>query len=102
MTVIQGRSYDPLLSDTTERLIWELHRDLTAREIIGAVVRARIVVREGYADTLLDPPPPDKYVALVIGLAKKELAMKVPALDDTAIAAVRRPASAPMQPFQSV
>lgn len=84
MTTIQGREYDELLLETTERLIQESASEVAAGQIIAAMARAKLHVRHGYAACNFDPPPADEYVALVAGLAKQELLSRAQPVATTA------------------
>lgn len=64
---------DGILSAETDKLIWEFRRTLTYREIVQAVARARVDVRDGYRNLKRELPEADEYVALVIGLARQRI-----------------------------
>lgn len=64
---------DTLLSARTDDLLWEYRRTLTHREVIHAVARARMEVRDGYRSMALELPAADEYVSLVIGMARRHL-----------------------------
>lgn len=63
---------DELLLQATENFV-RARDTLTAREVIEAVTRARVFVRDGFAVSALELPPSDEYVMLVIGMAGRDL-----------------------------
>jgi len=68
---------DVLLSAEADKLIWEFRRTLTYREVVQAVARARVEVRDAYRELEIDLPPVDEYVALVIGMARQRITARL-------------------------
>jgi hypothetical protein len=77
MATLSRSTVESLLRTATEDLIRAHRADLTAGAVIAAVARAKLHVDSGFAVIHLEPPPPDEYVVLVIGLARQELAKRL-------------------------
>jgi hypothetical protein len=75
MTILAPSVYAEPLFDATEELVEDFTANtrISAGRVLAAVARARRYVQSGYAALLIDAPPVDEYVALVIGLARKKL-----------------------------
>lgn len=54
--------------------------DLSSADVLGAVARAELHVRDGFGVIGLDMPPEDEYAVLVVGLARQELALRIGAI----------------------
>jgi len=64
---------DALLGAHADHLIWEFRHSLAAREVLNAMTRARITVRDGYRDTALELPPAQEYASLIVGITRRLL-----------------------------
>lgn len=53
---------------------------LSSEDVLAAVARAQVHVRDGLGVIGLDMPPDDEYAVLVVGLARQELAVRVDAI----------------------
>jgi hypothetical protein len=71
---IRSADVDRMLSAEADALMWEFRRTVGHREVIHAVVRARIELRDADRSTGLDLPTENEYVALVMRIARQWIA----------------------------
>jgi len=64
-----------LLLQATDRLVLD-HPQIPAGRVIAAVARANLNTHELYAARDLLPPPPEDFVAQVIGMAEHNLSQQ--------------------------
>jgi hypothetical protein len=67
-----AQEHDGLLLDAATKLVHE-RPSLTPRQIIAAIARARIVIRDQDAASSTRLPPVDEQVARIVELAREEL-----------------------------
>jgi hypothetical protein len=68
------------LIDAVEQLLEDYRGALGASEVLTAVARAQVHVRDGLGGIGLERPPDDEYAVLVTGLARQELAVRLHAV----------------------
>jgi hypothetical protein len=73
VTTISRPTYDPDLLDGVERLVAEFQPSLPAGRVIAAVGRARMLVRDNFLRLGLDAYPADEEIALILGMARRQL-----------------------------
>lgn len=74
-------SHSDQLTDAVAGLLSEYApSDLSPADVLAAVARAQVHVRDGFGDIGLDMPPEDEYAILVVGLARQELAVRLDAI----------------------
>jgi hypothetical protein len=76
-TLVPGND---LLIEAVDRLISDYAASLPSADVLAAVARAQIHVRDGLGALRLDMPPDDEYAMLVTGLARQELAVRTDAV----------------------
>lgn len=65
------------LLDAAQQLTDEYAGRLPSGHVIASLGRAKVHVQEGLRAVRLPLPPPDEYAALVIGLARQELDLRL-------------------------
>jgi hypothetical protein len=77
-------SHPDLLIDAVANLLSEYApSNLSTPDVLAAVARSQVHVRDGFGNLGLEMPPDDEYAVLVIGLARQELAVRRDALRTT-------------------
>jgi hypothetical protein len=68
---------DRALREEAQRLTREYAASVPSGQVLAAVARAKLHVHEGLRVIRLALPPTDEYLALVIGLARQELHLRL-------------------------
>jgi hypothetical protein len=68
---------DRALREAAQRLTRDYTGRMPSGQVLAAVARAKVHVRDGLGVVRLPLPPTDEYLALVVGLARQELELRL-------------------------
>jgi hypothetical protein len=74
---VQLLDRDHALREAAQRLIGDYAEMIPSGQVLAAVARAKVHVHDGLRVVRLPLPPTDEYLALVVGLARQELSLRL-------------------------